>query len=433
MHATKMDVKDWSYNALKSIVKLNNIIGYLPVSLENVLEAVMAEVQRLYNPLMCCIHMVDEDGKMQLVAYKSKKSSSPDLHLHDSAEYCPSLRDGLPYISEEDNLCPNRRTEEGGPFYQICIPLITGKEQYGTISCQRKTPLDYEEMDVLLAIANQVSMAIQRSQLFEKLKKEKDEIYMAYKKIHSLNMQLQEKIKQLQEANKRLIQAERIAAVGRMAASLSHELNNPMSIILNRIECMRIEGYDRCMTDSIKKDIDVIYAYASKVSSIVQDMLMFSRSSPERFSPIDITEIIRAAITFYMEEISKAGCEVIFDPTKRVPLINGDPERLEMLFQNLIRNAIDAMPDGGRVFINYSENKNSIEITIRDEGVGIEPSLMERIFEPFFTTKKPGKGTGLGLTICYSIVKEHGGEIAVESTPGQGTIFKLTFPVYENE
>ena len=156
------------------------------------------------------------------------------------------------------------------------------------------------------------------------------------------------------------------------------------------------------------KDLDVISSYAAKVSSIVQDLLIFSRHHPVEFGHVNIKAIIEMVVGMLQDDLNKNKCIVHTNIPLSVPYIYGDADRLEQVFLNLIANAIDAMTDGGDIYIDAEiplGRPDFILVRIRDEGEGIAEENLHRIFDPFFTTKKLGKGSGLGLSICYGIIK----------------------------
>lgn len=434
-------VQQWTATALSTVIKLNNIIGFLPINLDKTLKAVVNETYNLFNPQMCCIYMVRENNILELVAFKTHNGDVPDVHINSTVDECSTLRDGLPYLacratSCSSAICPNRKVPEDADISHACIPMITGTDIYGVLSItfQPGRVLSRDKLNVLLAITNQVSTAIQRYKLFEKLKKEKCEIERAYGEISTLNEMLTKKIEELKDTQNRLIQAEKLAATGELAAGLCHEINNPLSIIMNRIECLKIEAKELMLPESILKDLDVIASYAVKVSSIVQDLLIFSRHHPVEFRSVNLKEIIETVVVMLYEELNKNRCSVHVNIPPSVPAIYGDADRLEQVFQNLLANAIDAMPSGGNIYIDAEvsvEKPDFVVVKVKDEGTGITEENLCRIFDPFFTTKKLGKGSGLGLSICYGIIKNHNGDISVKSALNEGSIFSVYLPIKE--
>ncbi len=431
--------QQWTAAALSTIIKLNNIIGFLPINLDKTLKAVVDGTYNLFNPQMCCIYMIGEDNNLELVAFRASDGSIPDLHINSAIEACSTLRDGLPYLacratSCSAAICPNRKVPDDADISHACIPMITGIDIHGVLSLtfQPERILSRDKLNVLLSIASQVSMAIQRYNLFERLRKEKFEIQRTYSEITTLNEMLTKKIEELKDTQNRLIQSEKLAATGELTAGLCHEINNPISIIMNRIECLEMEAKELLLPKSVLKDLDVISSYAAKVSSIVQDLLIFSRHHPVEFEHVGIKAIIEMVVGMLQDALNKNKCIVHMNMPLSVPYIYGDADRLEQVFRNLIANAIDAMPDGGDIYIDAEiplERPDFLLIRIRDEGEGIAEENLHRIFDPFFTTKKLGKGSGLGLSICYGIIKNHGGDIAVKSVLNKGSIFSVYLPL----
>lgn len=427
--------RDWSVLALSTVTKLNNIIGFLPIDLDGVVKVAVDEVYALFHPDLCCIHLQDEQENFRMAACRSVDGPVPNVHVSDHASACAALRDGFAYIACDvpearlrySGICPNCRIPGYAPVSHACIPMISGNDQLGVMSISFRSGkvLSRVELDVLLSMANQVSAAIQRFRLFEKLRSEKAEIERAYAEIRDLVMEVG-------EAHKRFVESEKLAATGELAAGLCHEINNPIGIILNRIECLKMEAKDTALPQSLVKDLDAISLYAAKVSSLVQDLLVFSRHHPAAFEQMNLAPLLERIAAMYRDELQRRNCRLRIDLPGSLPDIRGDADRLEQVFVNLISNAMDSMPAGGNIWITAlpaPEQPGSLEISVRDEGTGIDENNLHRIFDPFFTTKKIGKGTGLGLSICFGIIKSHGGDIRVEKGAPKGTVFIVSLPL----
>ncbi len=425
------------FTELSTIIKISNIIGYLPLNLEEILDSVVLEVYRLFRPYTCSIHLVKERGKMELVVACGPDGLDRKERYHKSCfvERCKTLRDGLPMIVTDGDreFCENRVRHKGRIMSHVCIPIIGGKEHFGTISMEslRKDAFTTWDLEILLAIANQISLAIQRANLFARVEEEKRELEEANREIRKLNIALEQKIKKLETLQMRLLQSEKIAAVGRLVAGLAHEINNPSSIILNRIECLLMEAEEKGLPEEVLQDLRVISTYAGRISSMVRDLLVFSRSHVDRHTPVDIVALVRRVVDTFREDRKVEGFDFPIQAEPDLPKVKGDEEKLEQVFTNLVDNAVDAMAHGGVVEIGIGRSKardGFIEVRIRDKGKGIPREILSKIFDPFFTTKRIGKGTGLGLSISMSIVKGHGGDILVESEPGKGSTFTVLLP-----
>ncbi len=425
--------EEWVSSALSTVIKLSNIIGYLPGDVDKTLQTVTEEVFYLFCPEFCCVYMVEEEGSLELMTYKGQGESPPDLHIDHTVGACVALRDGLPYVACEDTQCPNRKLFGAPEFIHVCIPMVTGSEAYGVISVtfSAERNLGRNEIDVLLSITSQTSAAIQRYRLFEKLRTEKSEIENAYKEIKRLNVMLKSKIEELKRTQQKLIQSEKLAATGMLSAGLCHEINNPLSVILNRIECLKMEAEELTLPEQVMRDLDVIYSNASKVSGVVQNLLIFSRHHPVKFDYTDLQPLLEKVIYMLDDDLKRGRCVVHIQIDDKLKTLYCDKERIEHVFSNILSNAIDAMPEGGNIYIHSrpsEDRKGYLEISIRDEGKGIPEEHLHRIFDPFFTTKSLGKGTGLGLSICYGIVKAHKGEIRLKSSPNRGSTFTVLLP-----
>lgn len=440
---TSQRKEQWTASALSTVIKLNNIIGFLPIDIDKTLKAVVDETYNLFNPYMCCIYIVGEDKRLELTTFKTSDGMTPDVHINPTVDACAAMRDGLPYlacraISCSAAICPNRKISGVESISHTCIPMITGNDIYGVLSMtfQPEKILSRDKLSVLLSITNQLSLAIQRYRLFERLKNEKIEVERVYGEMTTLNEMLKKNIEELKDTQDRLIQSEKLAATGELTAGLCHEINNPLSIILNRIECLKMESQDFSLPEGVLKDLFVIYSYAAKVSSIVQDLLIFSRHHTTEFGDVNIRTVIERVAGMSHNDLKRNKCAVHLNMPSYIPDVYGDMDRLEQVFQNLVSNAIDSMPDGGNIYIEAEVSAGQpdyVAIRVRDEGEGIAEENLHRIFDPFFTTKKLGRGSGLGLSICYGIIKNHGGDITVRSAVNEGSLFTVYLPVKMND
>jgi signal transduction histidine kinase len=214
--------------------------------------------------------------------------------------------------------------------------------------------------------------------------------------------------------------------MGKLAGSVAHEINNPIGIIVSRAECMLMDAKEHGYPDLLKKDLNVLIKHATRIASITKGILMFSRKSSAEFSPLDIENLIDETLLLFGKELSTANIDIQKHMESDLPRINGNGSQLQQVFLNLLMNARDAMPEGGTITINAQcSSRGLISISFSDTGSGIKEEYQDKIFDPFFSTKKEGVHTGLGLSIIYGIIKEHNGEIKVESTAGEGTTFHI--------
>ncbi len=230
----------------------------------------------------------------------------------------------------------------------------------------------------------------------------------------------------------RLRRAESLAALTTLTAGVAHEIKNPLASIGIHLQLMQkqLKDTDRVPTAEIKPYLDIVGEEVDRLNMIVVDYLMAVRPSEGRFEPGDLNEVIREITKFLQFELKDAGIELIQEFSE-IPRVELDQKSLKQALLNLIKNAIEAMPHGGTLWIGTSRQQETVTVQIRDSGVGIPEDVIGKIFEPYFTTKD--FSSGLGLTVVYKIIKEHSGEVSVDSRAGEGTTFTLTFPVPQGE
>jgi signal transduction histidine kinase len=240
--------------------------------------------------------------------------------------------------------------------------------------------------------------------------------------------QLAQSHKELSEAQQQLIQSEKMASVGQLAAGVAHEVNNPLGTIL-LYSHMLLEK--RGHKDSSREELEIIAKEATRCRDIVRGLLDFARQRKLQIENIDLNKILIEILSLASKQPSFQKVEIIKALDPSLPLMSGDPVQLKEVFLNIVSNAGEAMPEGGKVTVSsrFNNGGGNIEVTIRDTGFGIPPENLNKIFMPFFTTKKIGQGTGLGLAIAYGIVKMHRGSIDVESKQKEGTTFVVKLPV----
>jgi len=232
----------------------------------------------------------------------------------------------------------------------------------------------------------------------------------------------------LEQTHKRLMQSEKMAGLGRLAAGVAHEINNPMSGIMLYANLVQEElGEDH----ELNSDLETIVHEAERCKVIVADLLEFSHQTTYEMDLADLNDIIQRTLTILQHQPIFQALDIEMELAPKLPQIYGNPTRLNQVVMNIMVNAAQAMNGKGKLRISSRTraNQDINEITIKDSGPGIEQDLLEKIFDPFFTTKATGEGTGLGLSVSYAIVKEHKGSIRVTSSSETGTTFTLRFPV----
>jgi two-component system NtrC family sensor kinase len=223
-----------------------------------------------------------------------------------------------------------------------------------------------------------------------------------------------------------LFQTEKMASVGQLAAGVAHEINNPLSnisLISEKIMMNVREG--KGISEGDLEDLEKQVEHASK---IISDLLDFSRIPDAEHHDLDVNDLISNTLSFVMNKTGE-DIEIIENYNRDLPSLRGDQDRLIQVFTNIINNAFDAMPNGGKLEVETdTSDDGQIEIRFRDNGIGIPKENLSKIFDPFFTTKPPGKGTGLGLSICHGIVRSYGGTIEVAKENDRGTTMIIRFP-----
>ena len=222
---------------------------------------------------------------------------------------------------------------------------------------------------------------------------------------------------------------EKLAALGSLAAGIAHELNNPIGIILSRLELMLMEIQEQPHAVEAVTDLQVLHRHAQRLSRIARGLLSFGRQRQRDPQPLDLSEVVEDTLLLAGKQLSREGIHVRTALDSRLPRILGDPTALEQVVMNLLFNARDAMPTGGVVEIETSTDParpEAIRLVVSDTGNGMSPEILAKLSEPFFTTKPDG--TGLGLSVSYTIIREHGGTVHVRSEPGRGTTFTILFP-----
>ena len=258
-----------------------------------------------------------------------------------------------------------------------------------------------------------------------------DEIAVLAREFDAMAKALKEREAQLQQKQQELIRAERLAAVGRISAQVAHEIRNPLSSIGLNVEMLedqltesRFESVEdakeaRDLLASVIREVD-------RLTEITEDYLRLARLPTPSKRPEDLKKILEEVLSFAREELERAGVKIVAElPESGLP-VSADEGQLRQVFLNLIRNAREAMANGGTLKVRATSTGALLDVRVSDTGSGIPPEVREKLFEPFFTTK-PG-GTGLGLSLSRQIVEAHGGRIDVDSAPTGGTTFVLEFP-----
>lgn len=244
---------------------------------------------------------------------------------------------------------------------------------------------------------------------------------------------VEERTRRLQQTHERLLHQDKMASLGRLSSSVVHEINNPVAGILNLVmlskRILQEDTVSQSEIDMFLKYLDLMETETRRISRIVSNLLVFARNSKIEVGKFDINALIEQTLLLNSNLLKINGIRVIEEFEKNLPLVTASDDQLKQVFMNLISNAAESMTSVSRgklVIETFSlpEDK-SVVIKLKDTGPGMDPEILPKIFEPFYTTKKKGKGVGLGLSVVYGIIKDHGGKIEVDSAPGQGTEFRI--------
>ena len=252
--------------------------------------------------------------------------------------------------------------------------------------------------------------------------------------IDSLTLENKRFEKRLKTSQAQLVQSGKMAAVGQLAAGVAHEVNNPLQIILSRVQLLVLRHQAQ---DGLVKDLHLIESNVKRISRIIRSLLDFARhnSGEEEHKEIDLIYLVNQTLNLmhHLLEKSRIDAQIHVDADER-SRIAGNTGEMEQVFLNLIINALQAMPDdGGELDIAIDRTEEQVIVRIEDTGEGIPEENLPRIFDPFFTTREETGGTGLGLSIIFGIVEKHNGRIEVDSDLGQGTTFTLIFPSIQED
>ncbi len=254
-----------------------------------------------------------------------------------------------------------------------------------------------------------------------------------------LELKVKERTKQLEVAHQKLLQSDRLASLGQLSATVAHEINNPISGVLNLAmlldRIMKEDGIPRERVAEFRKYLGQIIDQTTRVGRIVSDLLAFSRRSKPQSSNADLNAIIRSTLSILRHRLELGNIAANLKLSDSLPLVECDGSQMQQVIINLVMNGAEACRNRGKgeISIETRHEENSIILEISDTGDGIPADVLPKIFDPFFTTKDDVKGVGLGLSVVYGIIDAHGGDIEVNSVPGKGTNFKVTIPMKKGQ
>lgn len=314
--------------------------------------------------------------------------------------------------------------------YFVGVPireLVDGTKKVSAMELDKPIVIRHgsEEMDELVRSFNTMR---------ERLRGALDEL-------NSLMQNLEDKVgqrtEQLRAAHQKLLHSDRLASLGQLSASVAHEINNPISGVLNLSmllqRMLKADGVPPERLDDFRRYLGQITSETTRVGRIVSDLLAFSRRSKPQRADADLNKIIRATVSLAGHKLKLCDSSAVLELDERLPAVKCDASQIQQVVLNLVLNAAEAAQakGGGKVMITTRRagSGNCVEMIVEDNGEGIPPENLSKIFEPFFTSKSDGKGVGLGLAVLYGIIREHDGEVEVKSEVGVGTRFTVSLPL----
>jgi len=329
----------------------------------------------------------------------------------------------------------------GDPAYRqaqlkayVFLALVGGLLFAGVLDLLVTRPVDRLVDQVRSAIGEDWETPIQArgqdeiSELGHALEALRQSVVIQRQELRRWNAELEQRVgertRQLEAARDQLVQAEKLAGLGQLAAGVAHEVNNPCGVILSRAGYLLSVADEEGLDPDVIDDIEAMEHQARRIARIAGDLLTFGRPTSKGRAPVALADVVELTANVLRHNAKTKGITLTIDLVGRAPVV-ADRDQLEQVAFNLIKNALDATNEGGEVTARADDDTLSVE----DNGTGIDDAVLARIFDPFFTTKEVGEGSGLGLAITYGIVSEHGGTITATSRKGEGTRMVVILPL----
>jgi two-component system NtrC family sensor kinase len=394
------------------------------LDLEEVLDATTGKIRQIMGSDCVRIYLLDENReRLNLAAHQGLTSTFVQKpHVRSRAVGDGFLGETVQRgkVQVVDNLLPsadpyvNHLVQEGFKSTAY-IPLVSKGEPVGVMCISSHAPFKFSDefMDFLTAAGNQIGLAVHNAHLFQGLKKAYDG---------------------LKDAQEQVIRSEKLASLGKLSATIAHEINNPIAAVLTYIRLLKkLVDLKRLTPERIadvSRYVGVMESETERCGEIVKNLLAFSRQSKIRMEPHSIREILEKTLRLIRHDLELKEIRVVEDIDADLPPVKCDFRQIQQALLNLMSNASEAMDRRGtlRLKAGPAPMNGFVEIAVTDDGRGIPETEIKNIFEPFYTTKEEGKGVGLGLSVTYGIVTRHNGAIQVESRVGEGSTFRIQIP-----
>ncbi len=455
-HVQRLTVVGALNEAITSQLDLDKVVAVLFTKLEEFFSYTVVLTLRLFHPDTGALEPLFSRN----IDYAEWKAAGIHLPGRRAAEAIHT-RTPVVIIDLDSDARTIRREfyKKHGLISCVTVPVIAKDEVLGIITVYTRERHEFtgEELQLFAAVGQQTAIAIQNSRLYEQTKQQAAELAAARDELEDKvsrrtvelersndmlraeiveRRRVEERLREseaklrtlTEEQEQQLIASDRLVTVGELAASIAHEFNNPLQIIMGFAQ----ELLDEEKTAGPHRDgLKIIEGETMRCRELIRNLMNFARPLPAKPETRDIEPIISDAVKLAWHYLLNNKVRVKTDIARRLPPIRADVNQLQQVLINLMFNASEAMPSGGDVTIRAARgNADTIVISVSDTGVGIPETALPNIFRPFFTTKQK-RGMGLGLSICERIVRAHGGRIAVETAPGRGTTFELHFPLAE--
>ena len=421
-------------DALRQIEQLNirfatlNAISKIISSSLNLDEILSSTIDKIFDAPevdSVSIYLLNDGGRvLNLVAHKGLSANFTNNLLMKSCKpgsglLGQTLLDGEPKMVENtlQSISPDVDLLINEGFQStVYIPLTTKGASIGVMCVSSLNPnkFSYDFVEFLTVIGNHIGVAVDNA---------------------NMHKNITEAYQDLKEVQEQIVWTEKLASLGKLAATIAHEINNPLAGVLNYIRLiikqLSRNHFSHEKLEDITRYLKIMESETARCGEIVKDLLAFARRTKITMESNSIEDIINKTLNLISHELEMKELQLIKNIAPNLPKVKCDFKQIQQVLLNLMYNASEAMPNGGTLTITANRAngaKAHLEVAIYDTGCGISEKDMENIFEPFFTTKEEGKGVGLGLSVVYGIIARHNGTIAVESEPGKGSTFTVRLP-----
>lgn len=398
---------------MEQLTQFQDKIDVPSSSIDQIWDIFLEDIRQLINTEVCSLFLVDEESHefmLQRVAPHDQGTVCQDevAFQIEYGMFSWVIRRKKPAIVPS-LVFKNQKTI-------IMLPLCTARRTHGMVIILtpiEESSITQENLRLLTMLARQCSLVIENTLLYDKLRSKHDS---------------------LQKAQAQILQSEKLASVGRLTAGAFHEILNPLNIISGYVQLLLM---DTTVDSRLSRYLSIMRDQCDRIARIVKGLLEFSRFPKQKKGTVKINDLIERVFALVEYEIKFDSIRIAKELDHTVPLIVGDEEKLSQVFFNLFYNAWDSMPQGGALKVSTSVRTDDnhepgqqgwITVVIEDNGCGIPREHLSKIFDPFFTTRSEGGRIGLGLSLSYGIIQEHGGRIEIDSTLNKGTTVTVLLP-----